>query len=570
MEDNRIVAFYIRVSTDKQAQEGFSLEAQENVNLDYARRLFGHDVRYEIYIDEGKSGKSTKKRTDLNRMLRDINAGKVKAVITYKVSRLSRTLSDSLKLVEEIHKSKVRFISLKEGEYGTPHGNLQFNILASVAQYQREELSENVQLGMTQRAMEGLWNGGKVLGYKSVHKLLVIEPDEAEIVKLIFHKYCEEGWGTKRIANYLNMCGYRTKNANTFSVDSVRSILGNPVYKGYVRYNQFINWEEDRRKGKNPEYILCKGVHEPIIDETLWEKARSRLDDSSTGIPRRYSGTFPLTGLSKCPECGSFMTSLYGAKRKDGSRKRYYVCGAYHNKGNSVCNPNLIPADWLECAVFERLSNALQSEEILKQLTDNINALIKSSILDNSTEVQALEKKLLDLESRKKKIQKEVELESGLFTESEARERIAEIRKNIEEISLTLTSLQKDGRESELSNIKPITREDVRSQLADFLELAGKLNPLEFRKLLQSSIEQIDASKNHLKQVHFSFIVHMPEKDPLDPLHILGKPSSTLRAIYFNNNHYLFVIRFPPTNPKSPINLLQQHQPHQLMRKRHL
>ncbi|WP_363551647.1 recombinase family protein [Caldifermentibacillus hisashii] len=81
--------------------------------------------------------------------------------MTYKVSRLSCSLSDSLKLVEEIHKEKVRFISIKEGEYGTPHVNLQFNILASVAQYQREKISENVQFGMSQRARAGKWNGVK-------------------------------------------------------------------------------------------------------------------------------------------------------------------------------------------------------------------------------------------------------------------------------------------------------------------------------------------------------------------------------------------------------------------------
>ncbi|SCW86734.1 Resolvase, N terminal domain [Paenibacillus tianmuensis] len=127
-----IIGLYIRVSTDKQAQEGYSLEGQAEEGIRVAKKMFGEDIQYELYIDEGLSAKSTYKRIALKRMMNDLKSGKLSAVITYKVSRLSRSLSDSLKLVEEINSAKVRFISIKEGEYGTPHANLQFNILASV------------------------------------------------------------------------------------------------------------------------------------------------------------------------------------------------------------------------------------------------------------------------------------------------------------------------------------------------------------------------------------------------------------------------------------------------------
>ncbi|MDQ0157964.1 recombinase family protein [Robertmurraya andreesenii] len=168
MKKKMVIGLYIRVSTDKQAQEGFSLEGQEVEGTQLAHKMFGKDIILKVYIDEGISAKSTKGRTDLNRMLKDVERGALDAIITYKVSRLSRTLSDSLKIVEDIHRAKVRFISIKEGEYGTSHANLQFNILASVAQYQREELAENVQLGMIQRARNGKFNGGKVLGKRKI------------------------------------------------------------------------------------------------------------------------------------------------------------------------------------------------------------------------------------------------------------------------------------------------------------------------------------------------------------------------------------------------------------------
>src|SRR5699024_10781579 len=152
-KDIKTVGLYIRVSTSKQAEHGYSLDGQKEESVQEARRRYGERVDLRFYVDEGISAKSTN-RKELNRMMHDVNKGVLDAVITYKVSRLSRNLSDSLSLVEQIHDSNIKFISIKEGEYGTPSANLQFNILSAVAQYQREDLVENVQMGMTQRARE--------------------------------------------------------------------------------------------------------------------------------------------------------------------------------------------------------------------------------------------------------------------------------------------------------------------------------------------------------------------------------------------------------------------------------
>ncbi|WP_212967346.1 recombinase family protein [Lederbergia ruris] len=574
-----IIGIYMRVSTGKQVEHGFSLDAQKEEGTQFAYRLFGENITIEYYVDEGISAKSTKGRTDLKRMMKDVATKNLDAIITYKVSRLSRSLSDSLKLVEEIHKEKVRFISIKEGEYGTPHGNLQFNILASVAQYQREELAENVQFGMSQRAREGKWNGGQVLGYKTVEKELVVIPEEAETVKLIFDKYVNESWGTKKIANYLNSIGKRTKKGKTFAVVSVSTILDNPVYKGYVRFNQVINWETNRRKGKNPDYIIAKGIHEPIIDEKTWDKAADLIEKRRTGTPRQYSGTFPLTSIAKCPECGSYMTSMYGAKRKDGTKKRYYACGQYHNKGRSVCNPNLIDADWLEKAVFERLTQALQTDSIIEKITQQMNNLIEQhpKYTEQSKEIKILQTQIKNLEAAKKRIQNSVEMGTGIYTEDEAVERMNEIRTEINELknrifALTEHQLKKD------TSIKSVTPEFIRQQLQEFLDLSTYLEPLEFRQLLVASIEKIEAKKKTLKKIHFSFIAHLPHEESSDSIPSFikrysiryNKPTPLIaKGLYFTPNHYLFMIRFPPINPEPPIHLLQQHQSHQLMRKGH-
>ncbi|SEN98132.1 site-specific DNA recombinase [Amphibacillus marinus] len=572
----KVIGLYIRVSTGKQVEHGFSLDAQREEGTQFAHRILSEDITIECYVDEGISAKSTKGRHALNKIIKDAVSGKLDAIITYKVSRLSRSLSDSLKLVEEIHRERVRFISIKEGEYGTPHGNLQFNILASVAQYQREELAENVQLGMSQRARSGKFNGGIVLGYKTVDKELIVIEEEAETVKLIFDKFANEGWGTKKISNYLNSIGKRTKKGKTFAVVSASTILDNPIYKGYVRFNQVLNWETNRRKGKNPNPIIAKGTHEPIIDEETWSKASELREKRRTGTPRQYSGTFPITSIAKCPECGAYMTSLYGSKRKDGTKKRYYACGQYHNKGRSVCNPNLIDADWLENAVFDRLTQTLQSDSAIERITNQINQLIEQDpkFTEQTKEIKILESQLTKLEQQRRRVQESVETGSGIHTEKEAAERMKEIRAEISETKNRVFSLKEQPSKKE-SSLKPVTQSFIRQQLQEFLELKNYLEPLEFRQLIVASIEKIEAEKKSLEHIHFSFIALLPEdelsnsipsftKSSIENYIIKSKRTTPLilKGLYFTPNCYLLMIRLPPPNPKAPINLLQQDQSH--------
>lgn len=552
----KTVGLYIRVSTSKQAELGFSLEGQKEEGIQTAHKLYGDDINLIYYVDEGISAKSTSSRHELNRMMQDVRKGNLDAIITYKVSRLSRNLSDSLSLVEEIHNSGVKFISIKEGQYGTPHGNLQFNILSSVAQYQREELAENVKMGMTQRAKEGKFNGGKVLGYRSKNKELIIVPEEAEVIKMIFSKYVNENWGTKKIANHLNKIGKRSKNNKEFAQSTVNLILKNPIYKGYIRFNQVVDWEKKRRKGTNPDHIIVKGIHKPIIDEETWDKANAMIKKRSTGTPRQYTGKFPLTSIVKCPECGAYMTSMYGSKRKDGTKRRYYVCGRYHNGGKAVCNPNTVNADRLEQSVYDRLTKALQSDSIISAITQNINEKIARQYTknDSSNETKIIEKRIAELESQKKMIQDDAMTGSGFYTPQEAKERIAELRVEINDLKDSFAKLQSNN-EVKDNMVKEVSKDFIRTQLQEFLELKEQLDIMEFRQLLVTSIKKIDVSNKKLKDIQFSFIAHIPEssRSPGDSsLHNMVTNNSPLilRGLYFKENRYLFVVRFTEVDIK--------------------
>ncbi|TWI59647.1 recombinase family protein [Halalkalibacter nanhaiisediminis] len=160
----------------------------------------------------------------------------------------------------------------------TYDGKMQFRMLAVIAEFERDNIAQNVEMGMLARAKEGCWNGGQVLGYDVVsapgenrkRKLstLVINPTEAQTVRKIFDLYVE-GNGYKSIANKLNNEGHRTKKNKAFSIDGVRTILCNPLYAGFIRYNVRRDWNEKRRNNINPHPVIEKGQHEAIISNEV-------------------------------------------------------------------------------------------------------------------------------------------------------------------------------------------------------------------------------------------------------------------------------------------------------------
>ncbi len=165
----------------------------------------------------------------MTRLVADVEKEKFQAVLVWKISRLSRNMLDTLTLLDKFEDYGVKFISYSENfDTGSPIGRLVVQLMASIAEMERNTLSENVKLGMTQRAREGSWNGGVVFGYDSVNKELVVNEDEAEVVRQIFEMYAS-GKGLKAIANHLNKAGFHTKHNRHFSINGIATILDNHV-----------------------------------------------------------------------------------------------------------------------------------------------------------------------------------------------------------------------------------------------------------------------------------------------------------------------------------------------------
>ena len=433
------LALYTRVSTIEQSEEGYSIDEQERLLRSWAEKN-NYEV-YKCYSDRGISGKDIKNRPALKELLKDAEEKKFDMVISWKINRISRKLADVLKIVDILEKNDITFKSYSEPfETDTPAGKMQFQMMALIGEFERGTIAQNVKMGMCAKAKSGEWCGGRVLGYdlvpidsqegaKRKKNRLTINEKEAEAVRFIFNEYVN-GKGYKAITNQLNKLCYKTKKGNDFSVGSIREILTNPVYIGKVRYNVRQNWSEKRRRNINANPIITDGIHEPIIDEGLWDKVQAIMESKKGKPSRIYDGEYPLTGILRCPKCGAGMViSRTTNKLADGTKKRiaYYCCGAWKNKGTSVCNSNTIRVDKANEYVFTKISELLSNEKMVETIVNNINKERHKKINPAKKELERIDKELEKIDRKKTKLFEAYEEE--LISKEEFKERKDELNK---------------------------------------------------------------------------------------------------------------------------------------------
>lgn len=363
MQKEHQVALYVRVSTEDQV-EGHSLAAQEALLRSDAK--LRRKLVYKVYQDAGVSG-VREDRKGLNELLLDAKKGYFGEVLVWTVSRISRKLSYLLRIVEKLKALDIAFRSISEQfDVTTAMGQFALNIMGAVGQMQRESWIESSRIGMEKRAKSGRWGGGMMLGYQMVPDeedprggcTLVIVPEEAETVKEIFAMYAD-GFGYKAIVNHLNAGGKVGKNGKPFTSSAVRSILTNSAYIGKTRFGN--------------EYY--DGIHESIISSEVWETTRKIMNSRSKPVRKTIDREYLLSGVLKCPACGSGMVPTHTRnKRSDGSYRYnyYYACGAYLNRGSAACKPNSVRADNAEEKVVDWLHDFLTSPLWLRRVMEAI------------------------------------------------------------------------------------------------------------------------------------------------------------------------------------------------------
>ena len=336
---------YIRVSTAMQV-DGYSLEAQKERLMKFAEFQEMEVVRE--YCDAGKSGKSITGRPEFQRMLQDVSEERdeVAFILVFKLSRFGRNAADVLNSLQFIQDYGVNLICVEDGiDSSKDSGKLTITVLSAVAEIERENILVQTMEGRKQKAREGKWNGGQApFGYDldSKNSTLVVNEEEAEIVRIIYDKFVHTDMGADAICNYLNQRGYTKKKVrghelNYFARGLIMKILDNPVYTGKIAYGKNVTEKvkgtrDEYRRVKTDDYLLADGLHEAIVDEETWEAAREKRKRTGVKWNKTHSLEHEhiLSGLLKCPVCGAGMAGTVRRRKnkKSGEYKDdfYYRC----------------------------------------------------------------------------------------------------------------------------------------------------------------------------------------------------------------------------------------------------
>ncbi len=356
-------AIYTRKSTDENLDTDFnSLDAQREAAESYvaSQREAGWLAMLERYDDAAFSG-GTLERPALQRMLQDIEAGRIDCVVTYKVDRLSRSLLDFTKLVEVFDRHGVTFISVTQSfNTTTSMGRLTLNMLLSFAQFEREVIGERIRDKVAASKQRGMYMGGTPpLGYDVVNKKLVVNPPEANLVREIFDRFIRDG-STTLLAQKLNAEGKTTKAWTTrdgthregspWNKSHLYRMLHNHLYVGEIEH-----------KGQ-----CYPGEHDAIIARATWDRAHALLDENCRARAGRTRAKVPglLKGLIRCGHCDAAMGITYTKKKGTDTHYRYYLCVHAAKVGYGTCPVRTVAAGEIEASVIALVRKSLTTPEV--------------------------------------------------------------------------------------------------------------------------------------------------------------------------------------------------------------
>ena len=325
-----IVLGYSRVSSEEQAQHGVSIEAQRNILNGYAA-MSSQEIR--IYEDAGYSGKNMQ-RPALQQLLEVCRSGCVSVVVVWKLDRLSRSLRDTLSIIEDIFLPRgITLVSVTESiDTSTPSGRMMLNLLASFAQLEREQDSDRVVMSHKHLARDCKYLGGHVpLGYRiDAEKHYQLDPETSPVVRKVFDMYLARS-GYSPILDYLNSYTFPGTRKTAFKKSDLSNLLKNEIYAGtYIRRMG----ADPRHRITSPETIRIPGGVPAILTQEEWQRVCALRDQSRTASAMYTArNIYPLSGLVFCASCGRLMPLNYGGKDRSGAIQRYYTCKS------SCCRP---------------------------------------------------------------------------------------------------------------------------------------------------------------------------------------------------------------------------------------
>lgn len=312
------IGIYIRVSTQEQAKEGYSIPAQKERLLAFCAAQGWTD--YKLYIDEGVSAKDTK-RPQLQQMFEDVKKGKISMILVYRLDRFTRSVRDLYNMLEMLEKYKCSFRSATE-MYDTSNamGRMFIGLVALLAQWETENLSERIKMALEEKVSGGERVGNIPFGFDLNEKEQLVPNEKAPIVLDMIEKY-KSGMSMNQISNYLTKTN---GDKATWHINSVKRLLRNPALYGATRWNDKV----------------YENTHEGIITKADFIKLQRMLDDNAVHFRREVESIYIFQGVLSCPRCSRPLSvNRFIRKRPNGTEYqgavyRCQVCfkEGYHQK----------------------------------------------------------------------------------------------------------------------------------------------------------------------------------------------------------------------------------------------
>ena len=518
MENKNKVAIYARVSSEEQREKG-TIESQ----LEYAQQYcqLNNLQSVDIYRDDAVSGTVPfAKRPEGKRLLNDARQKKFSQVLVYRIDRIARNTKDLLDTFETLESLENSLRSMSEAfDTGTPTGKFIMTTLGSIAALERDTIIERTRLGQKRNAQAGRWNGGtSPYGYRvDGNGMLVIEAEEAKIVKRIYQMYGEEDRSTQQIADYLNAHNIATpfkrrdinkKTLGRWVHPDIIRVLASTTYKGVLLYG---------KRTKRPREPIEVSVP-AIVNEELWQKGKEARKRNQLKAKRSAVRLYPLRRLIICGSCGR----KYFGEGKVNSPYSYYRCSGKTTwrEGKGVkCDALNLNAPELERIVWDDVRSYIKNPGEVVQM---LEASLKERLFKEGPTEQDIEE-LESLEAEKAEARKRaISLYTkGLVPEEEVEDELTQLNQDVLSLQLQREDLMNKQEAATRRQNETINAKILLEKLQDKLEEADEETQYELIHTLvdQILVDMVQKDGQRIPQVTITYKFDKPDLIPEYNMH---------------------------------------------------
>jgi site-specific DNA recombinase len=469
-------AIYTRKSSEEGLEQEFnSLDAQRESGEAYiaSQKAEGWVCLPDKYDDGGYTG-GNMDRPAVQKLMADIDAGKVDCVVVYKVDRLSRSLMDFARLMELFDRKKISFVSVTQ-QFNTTQsmGRLTLNILLSFAQFEREIISERTRDKIAATRRKGKWFGGKpILGYDLVEGKLVVNRDEAYQVREMYAIYLDSR-SVRLTTAEVALRGWKTK---AWTQKDGTKVGGLPLTNAYM--HRILTSVSYLGKVQHHDQVY-EGEQEAIIDPALWMRVQAVLEangrDKGSDIRNVHHGL--LKGLVRCGHCDKPMGHTFTTKA--GKRTyRYYVCHVAQSSGYHACPSKSVPAEQLESFVVDRLQALGRDRELVDLILERARWQSREVMEQLKDRRATLEREIRWLASDERR--------AGAASDAD---RLADLAERTRQIAAQVAEIDEELIEAEQATLR---RDQVDAAFAEFRPLWDQLSTRERTELIRSVIKAVE------------------------------------------------------------------------------